>query len=65
MVFGGCSLIFDPGGVLALDYYHEQFEADHWSAWQPQPVDESPPRPENRRVGTDGYSTPPGSGYGC
>ena len=44
-----------PGGVLALDYEVNEFDLEKWQAWQPDSCDESPPEPQDRRAGGDGF----------
>ncbi|MDH4143921.1 MAG: class I SAM-dependent methyltransferase [Acidimicrobiia bacterium] len=44
-----------PGGVLALDCEVGGFDDDRWRAWRPRPADGSPPPPEDRRAGPDGF----------
>lgn len=44
-----------PGGVLALDYEVEEFDADRWRAWRPRPADATPPPAQTRRLGPDGF----------
>jgi SAM-dependent methyltransferase len=43
-----------PGGVLALDYEVGEFDAERLRTWQPKEVDDSPPEPADRRLGSDG-----------
>src|SRR5215212_2607171 len=38
----------EPGGLLALDYEVEQFDAERWRTWSPAPQDPSPPEPTDR-----------------
>jgi SAM-dependent methyltransferase len=45
----------EPSGVLALDYEVEEFDAQRWSRWRPAARDPSPPPPEERRLGPDGF----------
>lgn len=44
----------EPGGLLAMDCEVEEFDAERWRTWSPEPQDPSPPAPADRRLGTDG-----------
>jgi SAM-dependent methyltransferase len=44
-----------PGGVLALDYEVNEFDDERWRAWRPREADHSPPEPQDRRLGADGF----------
>lgn len=44
----------EPGGLLALDYEVEEFDAERWRAWRPAPQDRTPPEPADRSFGSDG-----------
>ena len=44
-----------PGGVLALDYEVEDFDSERWRSWHARQTDPSPPEPQDRRVGVDGF----------
>jgi len=45
----------EPGGLLALDYEVEEFDAEWWRTWRPTPRDPSPPAAPGRRLGPDGF----------
>lgn len=45
----------EPGGLLALDYEVEQFDAESWRGWSPVVPDPSPPEQSDRRLGSDGF----------
>jgi SAM-dependent methyltransferase len=45
----------EPGGLLALDYEVEEFDAEWWRRLRPAPPDPSPPAPSDRRLGPDGF----------
>jgi SAM-dependent methyltransferase len=49
-----------PGGVLALDYEVGEridyfLDDDRWRGWRPRAADETPPAPQMRRLGPDGF----------
>jgi hypothetical protein len=41
--------------VLVLDYEVEKFDGERWRAWRPREADHSPPEPQDRRLGADGF----------
>jgi hypothetical protein len=45
----------EPGGLLALDYQVEAFDADWWRTRTPGAQDPSPPVPADRRLDPDGF----------
>jgi SAM-dependent methyltransferase len=45
----------EPGGLLALDYEREEFDADALRSWRPATPDSTPPPPEDRRLAPDGF----------
>jgi SAM-dependent methyltransferase len=45
----------EPGGLLALDYEVDEFDAERWRRWQPCAADPSPPAPADRRLAPDGF----------
>jgi SAM-dependent methyltransferase len=45
----------EPGGLVALDYEVEEFDAESWRRWQPAAPDPAPPAPADRRLGPDGF----------
>jgi SAM-dependent methyltransferase len=44
-----------PGGTLILDYEIDEFDDDRLRHFSPAPPDPSPPTPEQRRRGNDGF----------
>ncbi len=46
----------EPSGVLAMDYEVEELDTERWSRWQPKARDPSPPPPDERRLGPDGFA---------